>query len=161
MPDLMFFPLHGEGILFFYHQFYIFYHQFYTLDMLSWLKHSLTSFLVDKGMLGLLAAPSFECCIVVASMLLLFLMSWWEEPFVCDVATTERSALWLCCTLALQYFLVAFKALLTEDRTALEPTACWIAFERRDCLFTIYVKTAAFFSADSNNETSSLIFCFI
>ena len=88
-------------------------------------------------------------------------MSWWEEPFVCDVATTKRSALWLCCTLALQYFLVAFKALLTEDRTALEPTACWIAFEQQDCLFTIYVKTAAFFSADSNNETSSLIFCFI
>ena len=50
-------------------------------------------------------------------------MSWWEEPFVCDVATTERSALWLLHTLALLYFLVAFKTLLTEDRTA-----CWIAF---------------------------------
>ena len=55
-------------------------------------------------------------------------MSQWEEPFVCDVATTERGPLRLLCVLALPYFLVAFKALLTGDRMALEPTASGIAF---------------------------------
>lgn len=75
---------------------------------------------------------------------------------------------WLLCRLESLYFLVVIMALLTGDSTALEPAACWIAFfEWVDYLFTINVKTATSwfkwfsFSADSNNETSSWIFCFL
>lgn len=89
-------------------------------------------------------------------------MSRWKEPFSYAVTTFKGSTLPWLCALALRYFRVAFKALLTTDRITIEPTASWIAFfEWGNCLFTINDKTTAFFPADSNNEISSVTNVFL
>ena len=89
-------------------------------------------------------------------------MSPWKEPFSYAVTTFKGSTLPWLCALALRYFRVAFKALLTTDRITIEPTASWIAFfEWGNCLFTINDKTTAFFPADSNNEISSVTNVFL
>ena len=112
--------------------------------MLSRLKNSLTSFLVDKGMLGFLAAPYFECCIMVASMLMLFLVQTSESHFmpsddVCNV-TMRRTICLRCCN-------NWEKSLATALRTCITIFPCSFqgSFNRKQNGTRAYCKLNSFF----------------